>query len=136
MYETFEHTADLGLRVLAATREELFTEAAHGLTSMLIEETRQVRPQTQQRIELKETDDEYLLFDWLNELLFLHESEHLVFCEFEVCFAEDGLTAHIRGEPVASERHRPAHEVKATTYHGLSIDHSGDGWVAELIVDI
>ena len=39
MFEFFEHTADLGLRVTARDLESLLAEAAHGLLAMLIDAT-------------------------------------------------------------------------------------------------
>ena len=69
MYETFEHTADIGLRVRAATLVELFSEAASGLFSLIVENFDQVQPAKEFAIVVRgrpETID-YLLFDWLSE---------------------------------------------------------------------
>jgi len=136
MYETFPHTADLGLRVRAASREGLFEVAARGLFSMLVVNPDDVRPQREIRIELPADDIEYQLFDWLTELLYHFDAEHLLLCQFDVQFADGALQAVCRGEPLDAGRHEMDHEVKAITYHGLNVEHSGDQWVAEVIVDI
>ena len=47
-----------------------------------------------------------------------------------------GLTAAARGEPIDRRRHEMDMEVKAITYHGLKVQRDGDGWLAEVIVDI
>jgi SHS2 domain-containing protein len=47
-----------------------------------------------------------------------------------------GLTASAWGEPLDRTRHNMEHEVKAITYHGLSVEKVGDEWIAEVIVDI
>src|SRR5262245_58953864 len=70
MYEIFEHTADLGLRIRAATREELFVDAARGLFSMIVENLDDVQPRENRRYNIVGQDHVYLLFDWLNELLY------------------------------------------------------------------
>ncbi len=49
---------------------------------------------------------------------------------------EDGLTGVAWGEPLDHTRHELAHEVKAITYHGLRVERTADGWLAEVIVDI
>lgn len=136
MFETFDHTADIGLRVVAATLEELFAEAARGLTSLLVENLDDVKATQTETIRLDGTETDYLLFDWLNELLFRFETRGLLFCEFDVRFNEQGLEATIRGEPCDRSRHRLAHEVKAVTYHDLSVQKTDRGWQAELIFDI
>lgn len=136
MFETFDHTADVGLRVTAATLEELFVEAARGLTSLLVENIDEVRPSLTETIRLVGSEADYLLFDWLNELLFRFETSKLLCCEFIVHLSDQGLDATIRGEPSDPTRHRLVHEVKAITYHGLSVQQTESGWQAELILDI
>ena len=48
----------------------------------------------------------------------------------------DGLKATARGEEVDHDRHELDMEVKAITYHGLKVEREGDGWLAEVIVDL
>ena len=55
---------------------------------------------------------------------------------FEVSVGENGLKASAWGEPIDPARHVLSHEVKAITYHGLRVEREGDGWIAEVIVDI
>ena len=66
MYETFEHTADLGLRVRAATEEVLFADAARGLFSMIVPELASVKPTQSREFQISGRERDYLLFDWLN----------------------------------------------------------------------
>jgi SHS2 domain-containing protein len=136
MYELFDHTADLGLRVRAPDLNTLFAEAAAGLLSAIVEDVTAVRPAVEQSIELSGTDREYLLFDWLRELLYRFDAGHMVYRDFAVTVRPDRLTATIRGEPLDPGRHALSHEVKAITYHGLKVEQTADGWLAEVIVDI
>jgi SHS2 domain-containing protein len=136
MYELFEHTADLGLRVRAADESALFADAARALFSAIVANLEDVRPIDERRVEVEGSDREYLLLDWLNELLYLFESQKLLFAEFEVDVRPMGLTAVVRGETVDLRRHQLEHEVKAITYHGLKVERDEAGWLAEVILDI
>jgi len=136
MYELFEHTADLGLRVQATTLEELLAEAARGLLSMLVANPQDVRPTQTKMISIDETEPSYLLFDWLSELLYAFEREKLLLSEFELKLRDHQLTATCRGEPMDTSRHQMEHEVKAITYHALRVEQTPAGWEAEVIVDI
>jgi SHS2 domain-containing protein len=136
MYETFEHTADLGLRVRAPDLDALFAEAAQALFAAIVEDLEAVRPQQQVDVQLTGADREYLLFDWLNELLFRFDTAHLVLGRFEVQIRDDQLRGKAWGEPLDRSRHLLSHEVKAITYHGLRVEQTPDGWLAEVIVDI
>ena len=165
MFELFDHTADLGLRVRAATLEELFSEAGRGLLAMHVANPEAIQPIQSKAIELTADEPAYLLFDWLSELLYAFEHEKLLLSEFEITLAQasgmqkhpDGadlsedeshrearasrspltLRATCRGEPMDTSRHTMDHEVKAITYHGLTVQQSdGGAWQAEVIVDI
>jgi len=136
MYETFEHTADLGLRVRAPDLDTLFAEAAACLFSAIVEDLATVRPLQCIDVKIDGTEREYLLFDWLRELLYCFDGRHLVLSRFAVRVTETGLEGQAWGEPIDPERHALTHEVKAITYHGLKVEQTADGWLAEVIVDI
>ena len=122
-YETFEHTADLGLRVRAA---DLATLVRRGGTRPVFDH--RARPDYGASARFvrfcrrRRRPTNLLLFDWLNELLYTYETRHLLLCEFDVKVSETGLQAVARGEPIDRDRHALEHEVKAITYHGLKLE--------------
>jgi SHS2 domain-containing protein len=136
MYETFEHTADLGLRIRAPDLHALFAEAAQCLFAAIVEDLGSIEPKQRIDVQLAGEEREYLLFDWLNELLYRWDTEHLLFGRFEVRIDDSGLHGSAWGEPLDRDRHVLSHEVKAITYHGLKVEQTADGWLAEAIVDI
>ena len=125
MFETFDHTADIGLRARAADLDGLFAEAARALFSVIVENFDQVQPH-----------EEVSIADWLSELLCVLDMRHILLCQFNVSVSDSGLAATARGEPIDPARHRLDTEVKAITYHGLKVERSGGGWLAEIIVDL
>ena len=136
MYEIFEHTADLGLRMRAESLDELFADAGRALFSVIVANFDSVEPvqELSFRIEGDRRDD--LLLDWLAELLHTFDTRRMLFCDFRVRVQKDGLQATARGEPFDPDRHQLDMEVKAITYHGLKVEQDGDGWLAEVIVDL
>jgi SHS2 domain-containing protein len=136
MYEHFEHTADLGIRARAPELNELFEEMARGLFAAIVENLDGVRADIAATIEFESDDLEYLLFDWLRELLYRFDADHMLFASFQVSVSENGLRATAYGEHLDPARHVLSHEVKAITYHSLRVEREGDEWVAEVIVDI
>lgn len=136
MHETFEHTADLGLRIRAGDLNALFAEAAQALFEVIVPDLASVRPETKVEVSLAGDDRTLLLFDWLKELLFHFDAQHLLLSKFDVQVRDDGLSAAAWGEPLDRERHVLEHEVKAITYHGLRVERHGAEWMAEVIVDI
>jgi SHS2 domain-containing protein len=136
MHEVFEHTADLGLRIRSPDLDTLFAEAGEALFAAIVEDLSTVQAKEKVTVQLKGDDRVFLLFDWLNELLYHFDVGHQLFSRFEVRVTAEGLEGSAWGEPLDRDRHGLAHEVKAITYHALRVDREEDGWIAEVIVDI
>ena len=136
MFTIFPHTADAGLRVEAEDRETLFADAGRGLFSLLVSNLDDIQPNVRREITVAGDDLEYLFFDWLSELLFVFEQEHLLLSQFDVSLQKGGLRGITWGEQIDRERHRLEHEIKAITYHNLQVKRTDHGWIAEVIVDI
>lgn len=138
--ETFEHTADLGLRVFGSDLPDLFEAAAVGLFDVIVVNRDAVRPVGSEEVALAAETVPDLFLAWLNELIFRSETSHRLYSRFRVN-VEDGeggpqLWAAIEGEPIDRDRHILDHEVKAATHHGLTVRPVEGGWQAEVILDI
>jgi SHS2 domain-containing protein len=136
--ETFEHTADLGLRVVAEDLTDVFETAAAGLLDVIVANRAEVRDQEEEHVALEAEATEDLLLAWLNELIYRCETRHRLYRRFAVQLDADGrrLEATIAGEPIDPDRHILDHEVKAATHHGLVVRRDDRGWLAEVILDI
>ena len=142
-FETFEHTADLGLRIMAPTLEELYAEAGRALFSILVADIESVEPAQKSgfRIEVDREGPEEewrgdLMVDWLGELLFWFETQHWLFSRFEARLSERELEVVVWGEPYDPDRHELDLDIKAITYHGLSVKEVDGQFEAEVIVDL
>jgi SHS2 domain-containing protein len=135
-YEILEHTADIGLRAHGGRLEELFENAAWGLAEILeVARPLQVVGTAAQRIMLGPTDIEALLVDWLNELILLTEEGRACVADVHVhAVSEEGLQARV--DLVDCDPPPEGTELKAATYHQLSVRQTGDGWVAVVYFDV
>jgi SHS2 domain-containing protein len=136
--ETFDHTADVGLKVSGVDLSDLFRTAAEGVFDYIVANREQVRVVDSEAVKLEADSPQDLLLEWLGELIFRFETTHRLYGKFEVRVADDGrsLQATISGERIDRDRHELDHEVKAVTHHGLSVRREGSGWLAEFILDI
>ncbi len=136
--ETFDHTADVGLRIRGDDLDDLFRTAAEGVIDYIVVNRDAVRVEAQESVSLDAESTLDLLVAWLNELIFRSETRHRLYSHFDVRVAADCLHLHaeIGGESIDHDRHILDHEVKAVTHHGLSLTREGEGWLAELILDI
>jgi SHS2 domain-containing protein len=136
--ESFEHTADLGLRVFATDLTDLFQTAGEGLFDVIVANRSELKVVVTEEVSLAADSAEDLLLEWLNELIFRSETTHRLFTRFDVTVDESAcrLAGSLGGEAIDPARHVLDHEVKAATRHGLSLRRENEGWVAEVILDI
>lgn len=137
-FETFEHTADIGLFIYGRNLRELFTSGAEAVLSVIVEPSG-VRGLESRRVELVAENTEALLRAWLSELVFYLNSERWLASKVRLVeFEETSMEALIEGEPLDMERHELGLEVKAVTWHKLKIDQPDrDGWLrATVILDV
>lgn len=138
--EPLEHTADAGIAVRAGTLGELFAEAAYGLCAAITDPSA-VACRQRDAVTVAAPDLEQLMVDWLGELLYRFETARTLPARAEVAVEGDAaagwrLTGRVEGEVFDPERHPLRVAVKAITYHGLSVEPTGDGWRATVIFDI
>jgi len=130
-YEQVEHTADLAIRVRGADLPDLFINAAHALFELMTEP-----PSTGDRersLCIESLDTEALLVDWLNELIFLHETEGETYMDFVIDeLSSESLKARVYGGPTV----RKTKAVKAATFHDLSLHNTPEGFEAHIVFDV
>lgn len=135
-FETFEHQADIGVRGRGTTLAEAFANAGLALTAVVTDPAG-VREALAVEVGCRAEDEEALLFDWLNALVFEMATRWLLFGRYEVAITGRRLQARAFGEPVDRERHAPAVEVKGATWTALRVGREPGGlWVAQCVVDV
>jgi tRNA nucleotidyltransferase (CCA-adding enzyme) len=135
-WELFPHDADTGLRGFGPTREAAFEQAALALTAA-ITDPEGIRPREKVVIACTAPDDELLLVDWLNALVYEMAIRRMLFGRFAVRIAKGKLEGAAWGEPVDVARHAPATEVKGATYTELRVARRNDGcWIAQCVADV
>jgi protein archease len=135
-WEHFPHEADVGVRGEGTTLEQAFEQAALALTAV-ITDLPAVIPRDMIRFSCEAPDDELLLVDWLNALVYEMATRAMLFSRFEVRLEGRRLDAKVWGEALDIARHHPAVEVKGATYTALKVAQQADGgWLAQCVVDV
>jgi len=134
-FEILEHTADAGVIARGADMKQAFANASRGLFS-LITELGDIGEAVHRDIKIAAPDRESLLVAWLNELIYLFDTENLLFKRFEISrLDKTRLTARVYGEKVDGSRHKLKLGVKAATYHMLKINED-NGASVQVLFDI
>lgn len=134
-WEHFAHDADIGLVGVGPTKAEAFRQAALALTAVVTDPAL-VRPGVEVPIACRAPNDEILLADWLNALVYEMSTRSMLFADFTVAIAGQELHGVATGEPVERSRHEPAVEVKGVTLTGIGVAPVPGGWHVQCIVDV
>ena len=135
-WETFPHEADVGVRGSGATLAEAFAGAATAMTAVICDPAGVGAGDTV-KIECAAPDEEILLVDWLNALVYEMATRRMLFSRFEVSVENCHLKATAWGEPVDVAKHQPAAEVKGASFCELAVRREANGqWLAQCVVDV
>ena len=130
VYRWVEHTAELELRIDAPTEETLLADALEAFAE-LVGSDPEGEP-ARHSVNLSATEPAARLVQWLEELVFLAETEDFVPERLAAVEVRDGdLRAEVEGR-----RGHPSHLVKAVTYHDLSVEGGPEGWRARVVLDV
>jgi riboflavin kinase/FMN adenylyltransferase len=131
-YEEIEHTADRALRIWGRAVKDLFTGAARGMYHLMAD-VEGMQAAHWRDVRLEALDRETLLVEWLNELLYLTESEGLLFVAFRVdTLTGTSLVARVGGAPGEVTKA----QIKATTFHNIALVRENDGWSTVVTFDV
>jgi SHS2 domain-containing protein len=134
-WEHFPHGADMGVRGFGSTKAQAFEQAALALTAVVADPAT-VEPREAVAIRCEAPDDELLLAEWLNGLIYEMATRKMLFSRFAVRFEGRVLSGEAWGEIVDAARHQPAVEIKGATYTALRVAPADGGWVAQTVVDV
>ena len=135
-YKLLDHTADIGTVVSGKEISGAFADAAYAMFDILTDIDR-VEERDSRNIQASAENVEELLVAWLDELLYLYETERFIGRRFVIeDMSNTGLKASVFGEKIDPDRHEVKTEIKSVTYHQLKVEKTDDGWKAQVIFDV
>jgi SHS2 domain-containing protein len=132
-HEVVDHTSEVRLRLKAGSLGDLLAESGRALAGIQLRDTARPAPGSWRPIEVHSRDRASLLADWLNELIFLAETERWFATEFEIAHADE-RSLRVRARGVTMELAPGL--VKAATLHGLKVEDVAGGLQGEVILDV
>jgi len=129
--------ADCALEVHGADLDDLFATAARALADVMVDPAT-ASHDVERTVWLEARALDLLLYEWLSELIFLKDSEQLVFPEVVVSVraAPPALTARLTGGRIDPPRTALRADPKAVTFHQFALEPRGSGWYARVVIDI
>jgi len=130
VYRWADHTAEVEFEIEADSEQQVLEDALHALAELL--GFSEGSGDEHRTIAANAPDRPALLAAWLEELVFLAESEGFVATRLEqLSLARDSLHATVGGE-----LGDPPPLVKAVTYHRLEFAPTDRGYFARVVLDV
>lgn len=133
--------ADVGFEVVGETPDELCRAAGQAVIELMAD-PRTVGGSWERTIEVTAESLAELLFDWLNQLVYLKDACGVLFHELRVDVTTpepDGLwrlRSTLWGAPVDPAILELRSDIKAVTKHLYMVSQEGAGWRARIVVDV
>ena len=135
-YELIDHTADIGIRATGADIKDLFETAARAMCEQ-IADTAKLEGGHSRQLLVDGIDREDLLINFLRELLSFWTIDNLLVKQIYINEIDNNhLTADITCDTYIPKTHEILMDIKAVTYHGISVEPTGSGWEATIIFDV
>jgi tRNA nucleotidyltransferase (CCA-adding enzyme) len=134
-WELFSHEADMGVRGIGPTLAKAFEQCALALTAVITDPGR-VTDQSSIVIKCHAPDNELLLVDWLNALIYEIATRKMVFGRYHVAIHDGHLQGKAWGEAIDVGKHQPAVETKGATYTTLRVAREHGQWIAQTVIDV
>ncbi|ODS30514.1 MAG: hypothetical protein SCARUB_04368 [Candidatus Scalindua rubra] len=131
-------TADVAIESRGDTLEELFRASAIATFAVMVD-IRGVQPKVKKEIHLENREIDKLLFDWLAEIIYLKDSEFMVFSKFDIDIKKNSnyyLNAEVFGEEINQSEHELRCDVKAITFHLFDVYEKDGKWISRFVLDI
>ena len=133
-FAEIDHSGDVGIEAWGTDIHELFANATRGLFAL--RHRGPVRAVMERKIRVEANTLEDLLVDWLNEVIAVGGANGEFYADVVVHVGEGWAEGTLRGEGAEPERHAPRFDVKAATYHDLSVDRTDGEFRARVIFDL
>lgn len=138
-YKFLPHTADVIFEAYGTSLEKLFENCALALEEIMVK-TSTINLEEHYGITLESDNVEGLLYDFLSELIFVKDTEGLLFKKFHVVIEYKNkkyeLIADCEGELINRDKHALLDDAKAITMHEFKVKQVKRKWIAKVLVDI
>ncbi|MBI5176688.1 archease [Candidatus Micrarchaeota archaeon] len=134
--------ADVAFEASGATENEMFESAAEAVTSTMVKDLKSVKANIPKKLALKAPSLEQLLFDFLQELVFLKDAKLMLYGKYGVKVSQEPnggkfkLAAELKGEKLNPKKHELLVDVKAVTWHEYRVWKEGNRWKARVVLDV
>ncbi len=134
-FEFLEHTADIKFRAFGKTLEEVFENSVLAVSNIL-SRGKKIKPVKIQRIQIEGGDNENLLYNLLEQVIYLFDAENFIVSKAKIEFDETVRNMKVEFYGDDTKKYSGLDHIKAITYNNMFVKKAKDGWEAQVVVDV
>ncbi len=133
-FEYLEHTADIKFQAFGKTLEKCYENAAYAVIDSLCDD--KIKKKIKKSFKVKGNDKESLMYNFLEEILFLFETENLLPSKVnvEINAGKNALKCEIKGD--LAKKYNIKTHIKSVTYNEMFVKKDSNGWICQVVMDI
>jgi SHS2 domain-containing protein len=132
-FKFIEHTADIQFQAFGNSLEEVFKNSALAMSKSILDKN--LKGTIKKSVEAKGRDNERLLYDFLEELLILFDSENFLITDVKKIKIKDNeLKADVVG--VSAEKYEMDNHIKSVTYNNMFVKKEKNKWITQVVLDV
>jgi len=131
--------ADVAFEASGKSLEELMESSALAVMNTMVKDLKKIEPRTKKEIRVEGQNPEFLLFNFLQEIIFYKDAEQLLLGKFSIKVNKNGKYSAICeawGEKLDMKKHELVDDIKAVSWHDFKVEKIGKGWKALVILDV
>ena len=132
-FKFLKHTADIKFQAFGKNLKEVFRNSVLAMSKVISDD--KINEKVKKKIKIKGKDNENLLYNLLEEILFLFDSKNLIISKAgNLKIKNKELSAELLGD--YAKNYEIKDYIKAVTYNEMLIKKTKDKWVAQVVLDV
>jgi len=133
-FKFLKHTADVKFQAFGKTLEKSFENSALALQKTIVNDLK-IKPKIKKKIKVSGRDNESLLYNFLEEFLFLLDSEDFILSKInKIKISDRKLEAEVLGDKASN--YDFSNPIKAVTYNQMFVKKQKNKFICQIVLDV
>lgn len=128
------HTADIKFQAFGKTLEECFENSGLATANSIFDG--KVKNKKIKKIKVKGNNLISLLYNFLDEVIYLFDAENFLIGELKVKINKNVLKAELNGDDAKSYNKSKMDHIKSVTYSEMFVEKVDAGFVCQVVLDV
>ncbi len=132
-YEFLDHTSEIKIKSYGKTQEETLQNLVLAISEYL-SKNQKISSKKAKTIQAHGTDKENLLYNFIDELIYLYDAEYFIPLKAEITLLGNNIKATIYGDD--TKNYHDLDHIKAATFSEMEFKKTDKEWIIQVVLDV